>query len=630
MEVSLRYADINTKKYSPFKSFSGDQTFKDKSFNIKLKLIEETGTFPELSIGFRDFIGTGKFASEYIVSSKKVGDFDFSVGLGWGSLSSSQGIENPFINISNNFLSRNKDTGRGGNFQLDRWFTGGKVSSFYGFEYQNKRSGIRFKVDYDTSNPFYLDRKSNFSFGLAIPASNLIDINIFRHRGTDLGFSLSYKANYSKPLIKKQEILGNILFTESDSDLIRNNDAVFAGTMNVLLNSYGIYTQEIILDDENITFIVENSKYRKQSLANKRIIQQTSTLLKLREIKNVSIVYKQGNILTNEVSFPLHRFVDFIENNSSIPELQRFVLNDNYFKTKKTRPIFQGEVKYPTYTWGINPNLKNHVGAPESFYSGHIGIYFNGGIVFNDRSFFDATASVALGSNMDQLRLRSFSRLPKVRSDIREYLKERYSIVNLNFTHLFSPVYRRKGLFISGLKIGLFEEMYGGVGSAFLFRDINQPWFLSGNFYWIKQREFSQRLSFRNYETFTGHLNFTWETPFDGVKATISAGRYLARDSGITINLSKTFSSGFTLGAFATKTDISAEEFGEGSFDKGIYFSIPLDLVSSKYRKNNARFIWRNLTRDGGAMLSGGLDIEAYIDGSSNYYYSLYEDGLKE
>ena len=87
MEVSLRYADINTKKYSPYKSFSGDQTYKDKSFNIKLRLIEETDRFPELSIGFRDFIGTGKFSSEYLVSSKKIGDFDFTVGLGWGSLS---------------------------------------------------------------------------------------------------------------------------------------------------------------------------------------------------------------------------------------------------------------------------------------------------------------------------------------------------------------------------------------------------------------------------------------------------------------------------------------------------------------------------------------------------------------
>ena len=68
MEVSLRYADINTMKYSQFKSFSGDQTYKDKSFNLKIRLIEEQGIFPELSIGFRDFIGTGKFSGEYLVS----------------------------------------------------------------------------------------------------------------------------------------------------------------------------------------------------------------------------------------------------------------------------------------------------------------------------------------------------------------------------------------------------------------------------------------------------------------------------------------------------------------------------------------------------------------------------------
>ena len=82
MEVSLRYADINTRKYSPYKSFSGDQTYKDKSFNLKIKLIEETERFPELSIGFRDFIGTGKFGGEYVVTSKKIGDFDLTAGLG--------------------------------------------------------------------------------------------------------------------------------------------------------------------------------------------------------------------------------------------------------------------------------------------------------------------------------------------------------------------------------------------------------------------------------------------------------------------------------------------------------------------------------------------------------------------
>ena len=100
----MRYADINTIKYSPFKSFSGDQTYKDKSFNLKIKFIEESERFPELSIGFRDFIGTGKFSGEYIVSSKKIGDFDFTVGIGWGALSESKGIEILLLILMNLFF----------------------------------------------------------------------------------------------------------------------------------------------------------------------------------------------------------------------------------------------------------------------------------------------------------------------------------------------------------------------------------------------------------------------------------------------------------------------------------------------------------------------------------------------
>ena len=44
MEVSLRYADINLYKYSPFPTFSGNQTYKDKSFNLKMRLIKESDT----------------------------------------------------------------------------------------------------------------------------------------------------------------------------------------------------------------------------------------------------------------------------------------------------------------------------------------------------------------------------------------------------------------------------------------------------------------------------------------------------------------------------------------------------------------------------------------------------------
>lgn len=130
MEVSLRYADINTEKYSPYESFSGNQSNKDKSFNLKIKLIEETERFPELSIGFRDFIGTGKFSGEYLVTSKKIGDFDFTAGLGWGSLSEKNGIKNPLIDIDDSYSSRPIGHGFGGNIEFNRWFKGPKASAF--------------------------------------------------------------------------------------------------------------------------------------------------------------------------------------------------------------------------------------------------------------------------------------------------------------------------------------------------------------------------------------------------------------------------------------------------------------------------------------------------------------------
>ena len=131
MEVSLRYADVNLFKYSNYFAFSGNQSYKDKSFNLKLRLIKETDIFPELSVGFRDFIGTGRFSGEYIVSSKKIGDFDFTVGLGFGALSNpSDGIDNPFIDLDDSFANRGYIDSIGGNFGLSNWFRGYKASSF--------------------------------------------------------------------------------------------------------------------------------------------------------------------------------------------------------------------------------------------------------------------------------------------------------------------------------------------------------------------------------------------------------------------------------------------------------------------------------------------------------------------
>ena len=81
--------------------------------------------------------------------------------------------------------------------------------------------------------------------------------------------------------------------------------------------------------------------------------------------------------------------------------------------------------------------------------------------------------------------------------------------------------------------------------------------------------------------------------PFD---TKISFGEYLAGDEGFTIDLSRTFPNGTKFGVFASFTDVSSEQFGEGSFDKGIYFNIPVF-------GNYINYSWRPLTKDPGAKL---------------------------
>ena len=88
------------------------------------------------------------------------------------------------------------------------------------------------------------------------------------------------------------------------------------------------------------------------------------------------------------------------------------------------------------------------------------------------------------------------------------------------------------------------------------------------------------------------------------MSAKLLIGKYLARDKGATLDLSRRFQTGFTLGVFATKTNLSAEEFGEGSFDKGFYFAIPTKLFYSDFRSGVISFGLHPLTKDGGALLN--------------------------
>ena len=60
---------------------------------------------------------------------------------------------------------------------------------------------------------------------------------------------------------------------------------------------------------------------------------------------------------------------------------------------------------------------------------------------------------------------------------------------------------------------------------------------------------------------------------------------------------------GWQAGVWFPNTNVSAEQFGEGSFDKGFYMNIPLNIFTKSYSKQSQGVSIRSMTRDGAQKL---------------------------
>lgn len=129
-----------------------------------------------------------------------------------------------------------------------------------------------------------------------------------------------------------------------------------------------------------------------------------------------------------------------------------------------------------------------------------------------------------------------------------------------------------------------------------------QPLALGAEVNFSKQREFDQLFGFRDYDIVTGHASAYYDFG-GGYLGQVDAGRYLAGDWGATFSLDREFNNGFKVGAFFTLTDVPFDDFGEGAFDKGIRFSIPITWIAGAPSKDNFSTTVRPVLRDGGARL---------------------------
>ena len=641
-EASYQYTDVNNALYSDVPSFSGSQSYKDKSFDTKFLLKREGDFLPAIAVGIRDIAGSGIFSSEYLVASKFYRNVDFSFGLGWGILNKNR-ISNPLSSISSSFDERvyNLDT-RGGEFDSGKYFRG-DAGLFGGIEvYLPNARGSRIKIEYDGtdySNEGFNPGKGNerlllrrqksqasrLNIGFVYPVNDTFDLRLSYTKGNTLSFGFNAKINFSKkePITPKRDTYNKIPDSAAVKQISNESDFYLYRSALYFLNEKELFLQAATHNDETLAIAYMQNQHTSSVRAMGRVAQTLDQVMpekiKSFEITSVNASMGMHTATIDRDIFSKYQPYNFYKLGSKDIEIKSS-------KYDKTNYEFQPETKYPIHFWKITPDIRSQIGGPDGFYFGDIRIIFKSELLLRKKLTLLSTISASVYDNFDDLKLLSDSILPHFRTDIVDYLKEgrKLSIDLFQLNYFDNPL---NNLYTK-VAFGICESMFGCAGGEILYRPFHKNYAFGVEAWHARQRAYKQRFGLRKYETNTGLISIYLNEPKFQVTTLLQGGKFLAGDSGIRLDVSRRFKSGMSVGIFAARTDISKEEFGEGSFDKGFYFWIPIESFFSNYQRGHTGFGMRPVTRDGAAALNVSHPLYAVTESASAFTFTRDWDDL--
>ncbi len=606
LEVSFRYTDVSNRLYGP--DIAGDQTYKDKSIDFKLRLTKEGEHLPQVAVGMRDVGGTGLFSGEYIVASKRTGNFDWSLGLGWGYLGARGNMGNPLSIFGDYFDSRPAvDFGSGGKFNLKNWFRG-RTALFGGVQYHTPWDRLILKLEYDGNDyrkePQNNNQKQNWpvNLGLVYHYSPTIDLSLGWERGNILSLGVRFHGRLDRLAMPKLSdpvqvpVRAEAPTQEPDWAAVARALEVQTGWRVLELRRAG---SELIVRFERAEAVYLQAHLDRIAAVLHRDVPGKVLVFRVQFVGhglalNEYLIDRQTWVEARTRYMPHARRAEAVSERSLVPGFLHPA--ESILVSRSQEPL----------TGNLGLAYHQSLGGPDAFVLYHLAL--SGTAVWRPRpdTWLAGEAQLRFFDNYDRFKYTAPSKLPRVRTNIRNYLtSSALTLPLLQLTHV-GRLGRDQFYSVYG---GLLEPMYGGVGAEWLYRPWGSRVAVGVDVNAVRQRGFEQDFSFRDYRTTTGHVSLYWDTGIQGVQATVRAGKYLAGDVGVTLDLSRRFANGVRIGAYATKTDVSAEQFGEGSFDKGIYVDIPFDAFLTRSSGSIANILWQPLVRDGGARLKRAFSL---------------------
>lgn len=638
-ETTIRYTIVQDLLYSNNPDFSGDSKYTDKGIDFKIRLLEESYWLPEVAFGVRDFGGTGLFDSEFLAANKQFGPIDLTLGMAWGYIGNNGNITNPFCKASDRFCER-EISGQWGTANFDNFFSG-PTSLYGGLEYQSPWAPLRLKLEYDandytsdfpvTRGDIEMPQDSKFNYGALYRLGDWGDLRLSYERGNTWTFGFNLNTNFNALKANWQDEAAPAYVPKAtDSDITNAEWQVIADELHTLA---GYENPTIYHSDEAVTVVAPQTKYRDRSEAH----QRAATIIANRgpATETYRIIETSNRQAVTETEINSEAFAKVANN-----EYFGADVNDSSNVTTPNDP--QGTlIAAPGKDWNVSvsPTLQQSIGGSEDFYMFNIGINAGANYWFGNHVELGGTVYFNIYDNYDKFLYDvppDGTDLKRVRTLVRQYINDnpvRMTNLQLTWMDSFSDNWYAQAYG------GYLEMMFGGVGGEVLYRPLNSNWALGMDLNYVIQRDPDSQLGFFTEENQfdpitnrpyrvqtgapTGHVTAYYQPQWEWLPHTlfkVSAGQYLTEDKGVTIDFSKQFDSGVVAGAFATFTDLSADEYGEGSYTKGFYISIPFDIMTVKPSNNRSTISWLPLTRDGGQMLNRKYQLFGVTDARYPWY----------
>lgn len=589
-------------RYSKVPNWTNGEATYDRSFDIQYRLLDEGKIRPAVAVGLRDFMGTGIYSGQYLVATKNLHPtLKATAGLGWGRFSDSD-------------QAQIIDFGKGGKPNIKDWFTG-PVGAFGGLEWQTPVKGLRAKIEYSADTYIRenrligqrtvetFDRKSPINFGLEYKTKGGFKYGAYYMYGSEVGLTFSTALNPKKGSGHKEPapIPVAVRSTPIDPDTawtqIDGINTKAREQLDAILNPDGISVETVNFTARHAELRIRNNRYKAVPQAIGRTARAMAHVFP-DSVESFTIVPVADGISTAAVT--LQR--SDIETLEHHPDGTALIAQRSDVTDAGPAPDgaeYSAQL-YPRLTWSFAPYATLVVFDSQKPFDFNAGVRLSGHYDILPGLSFSGSVKKNLFGNLDADSRQGASGLPRVRTDIKKYREEGDpSLERLTADYVFKlrpDTYGR-------VSVGYLEQMYGGISAEVLWKPAEQRWGLGAEVNYVKQREFEQRFGFQDYSIATGHVSAYVELP-KGFEAQLDVGRYLAGDVGATLGVDRTFDNGWRVGAYATITDVSAEDFGEGSFDKGIRVEIPIGWAMGTASNKSVSNKIASLTRDGGARLN--------------------------